>query len=287
MALINNIYVLAEKEDLDNDVETKTHPVESSEIPTASGIKKQPISLNISGKIVDNDNLTAQQTIAKLKKLQKDGSLIKYIGQCGTLNNLQIQSFKDSYSHKNYGGADFTMTLVEIRITKSAYVAPTKVTVTSKQMKVGDTVRFAGGYVYVSSDARYFAARRGSSTCKLTKISSLPNAKHIYHLISKDCKFGSGNYVYGWVDADKVSAISTTTIPSATNGGTQQIKEAKQRNVIYHTVKKGETIWGLVNRTYKGKGFTVNKVIQDNPNAFSKPNKATTLKIGARLKLQK
>lgn len=287
MALINNIYVLAEKEDIDNDVETKTHPVESSEIPTASAIKKQPVSLNISGKIADNDNLTAEQTIAKLKKLQSDGSLIKYIGQCGTLNNMQIQSFKPSYSYKNYGGADFTMSLVELRITKSAYVATTSKIVVEKKIKVGDMVKFAGGYVYVSSDAKIFAVRRGSSTCKLTKISSLPNAKHKYHLISQDCKFGSGNYVYGWVDVDKVSAISTTIRPSATNGGTQQIKEAKQRSVIYHTVKKGETIWGLVNRTYKGKGFTVKKVIQDNPSAFSTPNKATTLKIGARLKLQK
>lgn len=288
MALINNIYVLVEKEDLDNDVETVTHPTESG-FPTSDSIRKNPIILNISGKIANTDNLTTEETVAKINKLKNDGSIIKYVGQCGTKNNMQIQSFKETYSHKNYGGADFSMTLKEIKVAKSAYVAPTEtlpaVESTSKNFKLGDKVKFAGGYVYVSSVAKVFASKRGSSVCKLTKISKLSNAKHIYHLISTDCKWGSSHYVYGWVDADKVSAIPSKTAGS-TNGGTQQVQETI-KDVIFHIVKKGETIWGLVNKTYKSKNYSVSKVIEDNPSAFSTPNKATTLQIGTRIMLKK
>ena len=288
MALINNIYVLVEDEDFENNVETVSHPTETG-FPISDSIRKQPISLNISGKIADTENLTAKQAVAKIKALQKAGSLIKYVGQAGTFSNLHIESFNDSYNNKNYGGADFSMSLKEIRTVKSAYVAPkaviSKVASTPKKISVGDTVRFLGGYVYVSSDANKYAAKRGASTCRVTKISSLANAKHKYHLISKDCKYGSSNYVFGWVDVDRIEGYSSQTAGS-TNGGTQQVQETS-KNVTYHTVKKGETIWGLVNNTYKSKGYSVNSIIAANPTAFSTPNKPTTLQVGARLKLLK
>ena len=284
MALINNIYVLAEKEDLDKEVETVTHPTESG-YPTSSSVRKSPISLSISGKIAKTDSLTAKQIVEKIEKLQNDGSLIKYVGACGTKNNLQIQTFNKSYHNKNNDGADFSMTLKEIKTVKSAYTATKKLSFSTGKItfSVGDTVLFMGGDVYVSSDATKSSGRRGKSTCKLTKISTLANAKHIYHLISQDCKYGSSNYVYGWVDADKIRHISSKTA-SQTNGGLQQI-QATHRTEIYHTVKKGETIWGLCNNTYKSYGFSVAKVIKDNPKAFSTPNKATTLQIGAKIKL--
>lgn len=289
MALINNIYVLAEKEDKEGDVELTTHPTESG-FPITDSVRKQAISISISGKIADTENLTAKQAVEKLEKLRDEGSVVKYIGQCGTFNNLQIQSFKPSYSHKNFGGADFSMTLNEFKTAKSAYVAPDatlsqKITSSVKEPTVGSTVKFLGGYVYVSSDATIHSAKRGASTCLLTHISTLENANHKYHLISKDCTYGSSNYVYGWVDAESVEGNSSTT-NNSTNGGTQQV-QGSNKTVIYHTVKKGETIWGLVNKTYKSYGFWMYKVINDNPSAFSTPGKATTLKVGARLKLQK
>ena len=124
MALINNIYVLAEKEDVDNEVELTTHPTESG-FPISDSIRKKPISLSISGKIANNDNLTTKQTVEKLNELKNKGSKITYRGQCGTFINLQIENFKPTYSHKNYGGADFSMTLKEFKSVKRAYVGPT------------------------------------------------------------------------------------------------------------------------------------------------------------------
>ena len=287
MALINNIYVLVEKEEKTSDAETTNHPTESG-FPVSDSIRNQPISLSISGKIVDTDELTAKEIISKLENLKKNGSLITYMGQIGTLKNLQIQSFRDARSYKNYGGSDFSMSLKEIKTAKSAYVKPAndkkkaavkKVTATPK-IEVGSKVTFSGGYVYTSSDATKAAATRGKSTCKVTIINNRAWAKHKYHLISLD-----GKRVYGWVDASKVKAVSSTT-SSSSSGGKQQVQESKKA-AVYYTVKKGDTIYNIVNKTFKSKGYTVKTTIKNNPHAFSRKNDPKTLKIGARLKLTK
>ena len=66
------------------------------------------------------------------------------------------------------------------------------------------------------------------------------------------------------------------------NLGTQQVQQGENK-AVYHTVKKGETIWGLVNKNYKDLNTTCETVIKNNPNAFSRPGDATTLQIGAKL----
>lgn len=280
MALLNNIYVLAANESVDNQVETTSHPTEDG-LPISDTVRKQPITLSISGKIVDTDTLTAGTAVAKLKDLQKKGSLIKYVGQCGTFSNLQIQDFNTNYNYKNYGGADFDMTLKEVRIAKSAYVTPksTKVTSQTKKIEVGDKVQFLGGSVYVASDAKKAAATRGKSVCRLTKISSLSGAKHIYHLISTD-----GRRVYGWVDASCVTAIAQTT-SSSTNGGTQQVQSDSSKKV-YYTVKKGDTLWKICYTTFRSKNLSMTEIMENNPKAFGTPGKANTLLAGARLLIE-
>lgn len=289
MALINNIYVLVEQESVDNNVETVSHPTESG-MPISDTIRKNPIVIDLTGVIANTDKLTAKLAITKIKALQNNGSLIKYVGQAGTFTNLQIQSFHTDFTNKNYGGASFDMSLKEIKTAKSAdakstttTVKPKKVTTTKKIPSVGDIVIFSGGYVFVSSTANISTTTRGKSTCKLTKdVSDRKEAKHPYHLISTD-----GKKVYGWVDKSKVTVSSSTT-SSSSNGGKQQVQETANK-IIYHRVKKGETIYKLVNKTYKGKNkgknFSVSKTIKNNPNAFSKKGVATTLKIGARIRM--
>ena len=275
MALINNLYVLAMQESVERNVETVSHPTESG-FPISDSIRKNPIVISISGKIVDTDKMTASEILQKLINLQNSGSLVKYIGRAGTFTNLQIQGLPTDYDNKTYGGADFSVTLQEVKIAKSAYVKPKKVTTVAKKPTVGNIVKFLGGSVYVSSDAKKAAAKRNASTCKLTKISTLKGATHIYHLISTD-----GGRVYGWVDASRVQ-LTTTTTAYSTNGGTQQIQKGSGA-AVYHTVKKGDTVYTLVNKTYRGVAQSTKWVIANNPNAFSKKGDPTTLKIGAKL----
>lgn len=228
MALINNNYVLVTEESVDRSAETTSHPTEQG-LPISDTVRIEPISISLTGKIVDDGQYTAAIIVNRLKTLQKEGSLITYVGQVGTIKNLQIQDFNTNYNNKNYGGADFDMTLKEVRIAKKAYVktkTTTKVKETKKStnFKVGDLVQFKGGYVYKSSDASKASAKRGKTKCKLTKISTTKGRKHIYHLISQDCKYGSPNYVYGWVDAANVTSCTKVISKKSSSGGTQQIK---------------------------------------------------------------
>ncbi len=224
MALINNNYVLVTEENIDNSVDITNHPTEEG-LPLADTVRRQPVSLSLSGKIVDTGTATAGTIVSRLKTLQKEGSLITYIGQAGTIYNLQIQNFNTNYNNKNNGGADFDMSLKEARIAKMAFSQVRKKKVEEKptgKFKVNDTVQFTGGYVYLSSDAAKWSAKRGASQCVLTKISKLAVHSHSYHLISKDCTYGSPNYVYGWVDASCVKAIEKTVSTSTSSGGKQQ-----------------------------------------------------------------
>lgn len=284
MALINNLYVFVEEESVDMAINSTTHPTEKG-LPITSTIQKEPVELSIQGKIVDNSKYDATTVRKKIEKLKNDGSLITYKGRAN-LSNMQIQSFNCSYSNKVWGGIEFSMTLKQVRIAKSSYQKKTstktqaKLKATKKStptLKVGATVIFKGGYVYVSSTAKKASAKRGRSTCKITKITTAKSAIHKYHLISKD-----GKKVYGWVDKTNIEGVQSSSTGTKTSSGTKQVTNGKG-TAVYHTVKKGNTIYTLVNKNYKSLGKSVSWVINNNPKAFSKKNDPKTLKIGAKL----
>lgn len=236
MAFINNIYVFVESEDIDRSTDVPQHPVEKG-LPLTDNARNNPKELRISGKIVDYGNKTAGNIIAEIEKLRTSGSLINYKGR-NVAGNFIIKSFPTTHTKDNWGGADFTMDLVEVRIAKSAY-DPTKQkkqeTVkqkTNPTLEVGAIVVFTGGSVYVSSDAKKAAANRGRQTCKITKISTKSWSVHQYHLISTEKKYPYN--VYGWVDKANIegtgaTAAKTGTVASSVkNGGTKQPTETKR-----------------------------------------------------------
>lgn len=276
------MYVFVEHESIQKSVESTSHPTEKG-LPITSTIQKQPIELSIDGRIVDNDKYKATATNTKLEELLNSGSLITYKGRISA-SNMQIQSYSSDYDNKTWGGFTFTMTLRQVRIAKSSYT-PKKQTVTkqkqakktSPKLVVGAIVVFKGGNVYVSSDATKAAAKRGRSTCKITKINTASWAKHPYHLISTD-----GGKVYGWVDKANIEGVASSSTGNKENGGTQQTNNGVSV-AVYHIVKKGDTVWALVNRTYKYLGKTCQWVIDNNPHAFSRKGDARTLQIGRKL----
>ena len=85
------------------------------------------------------------------------------------------------------------------------------------------------------------------------------------------------------------TAYVATTKAGVTNTGTQQVKKSTQTKV-YHTVKKGDTIWTLVTTKYKSLypkySNTMSKcnwVMQQNPKAFSRAGDFRTLQIGKKI----
>ena len=258
-------------------------------IEIESTIRNKPVELSLRGKIVDVKSTKASDILSKLKELQKKGSIVKYVGR-NSVTNLQIQSFNTSHPYTNAGGADFDMTLKEVRIAKSAYnkKSEKKKQETKKNnpdLSVGSIVVFKGGSVYVSSDATKAAANRGRSTCKITIINKRSWSKHSYHLISTD-----GGRVYGWVDKSNIEGVPSSNTAAKTNGGTQQVRKTQQVNKssdskdkTYYTVKKGDTVFKLANTTFKDKGISASDIMSANPYAFSEKGNASTLIVGARI----
>lgn len=279
MATINNIPIFVENESITRDTEATEHPTEQG-LPLTATIRNKPKTISISGKIVDTDNLSANDIISKIEALRTKGSLISYSGR-NTMGNFQIRGFQTDYVNTNWGGANFDMELVEVRIAKSAYNTITFTVSKSKKnnpnLKEGEIVVFKGGKVYKSSYALIAAAKRNRSTCKITKINSNLLALHKYHLISTD-----GGKVYGWVDKSNIEGTGNSGTSSTTNGGTQQVTKGKG-TAVYHTVKKGECVYNLVNKTYKSLNTSVSWVINNNPKCFSRKGDATTLQIGKKL----
>lgn len=198
MALINDIWIQVIEEKVGRDIQSTDHPTEKG-IDITDNVKRQPITLSLTGKIVDTDNLKSHEAYNKLYNLQEKGSLITYSGR-NILKNMQIQSFNSTHPYTNAGGLDFDMTLKEVRIAQNAY---------------------------------------------------------------------STNEDSGKTKAEE-------------KAGTQQVSQG-DGNAVYHTVQKGNTVYTLVNTNYKELGSTVQWVIDNNPDAFSRKGDPTTLKVGAKL----
>lgn len=113
----------------------------------------------------------------------------------------------------NGWGVDGDICFKDYSIKKPAKpVVPSPAPTVSKddlKFKVGDVVNFAGGKQYAASSSNAgYAANSGVVEITITA----KGAKHPYHAVSKD-KSG----VYGWVDADKLSAVSAKEKPKKDN----------------------------------------------------------------------
>lgn len=283
MAILNGMYIHVVDEELNRDVELTSHPVEQG-IDLTSTVRRKPLAIAISGKIVDYGSMTAEQVITKIETLKNSGSLIDYRGR-NVASSMQILSFTTQHPNTNSGGADFDMELRQARIAKSAYVpkktsaqATTEAAKKNPTITVGSIVVFKGGSVYVSSDAKKAAATRGRSTCKVTSINTKSWAIHQYHLISTD-----GKKVYGWVDKKDIEGTTQTSTSGKTNAGQQQVKSSNTKKAVYHKVKKGDTLIKLCNVKYKSLNTTCSWVLKNNPKCFSRPGDVTTLKVGSSL----
>lgn len=126
MALINGIYVFidGDGENVTKDVERSEHPIEDGSVIT-DHIRRKPIELSLSGKIVKRGEVAANTTIQQIEKLKDSGTLITYVGR-NALSNMQITSFQTGHPNSVWGGCTFSMTLKETEIAKPSYTATTK-----------------------------------------------------------------------------------------------------------------------------------------------------------------
>lgn len=165
MAYINQYYVFVDSdgESTNRSVSISDHPVEEGMVIT-DHVKREPLEIRISGKLVGAD---AETVKTNLETLMKSGSYVRYIGK-EILSNAVILSFDTSRSIKVDGGMSFDMTIREIRVAQSAYRnAATGKTIKSGTQQVvrrnqkiyhtvkkGDTL-YSLSLMYYGSDAGY------------------------------------------------------------------------------------------------------------------------------------
>ena len=115
MALINNLYVFVESENVVRGLKVSKHPTEQG-VDLTTIIKRELITLSLSGKIVGEN---ASDTLNKIITLHQNGALVKYERR-NIASNFIIRDFNTGHPNTIYGGCSFDMTLKEVRIAKAS-----------------------------------------------------------------------------------------------------------------------------------------------------------------------
>ena len=297
MALLNNIYIHVTDETVNRTVESTSHPVEKG-IDITDTIRRQPITLSLTGEMVDYGDMTAATVLRLVNSLQREGSLISYRGR-NVIDNLQIQSFNSTHPNTIHNGLSFTMELKEIKLVQSSYngdqdeqsKAEDEENKTNPVIEVGDTVKFTGGYVYVSSDAtKPSGGIRSSCECKVLKINTAAWATHQYCLEATD-----GTILQGWVDKSCIEGLGGQNTNKESKSSNQQVQtESASKLHESYTVKSGDTVYDLAQTFAKEYGVgnwtfpTFNKKFMEaNSSAFSEKGNPRTFKAGARVIIDK
>ena len=118
MALINDIYIFVESEDVARETSISSHPVEEG-IDLTDHVRQSPLVLSLSGELVGSDY---EDDIAQLERLQKDGELVEYTG-INILSSALLTKFTTTHTGSVRGGCTFSAELKEIRIASSPYSA--------------------------------------------------------------------------------------------------------------------------------------------------------------------
>lgn len=86
-------------------------------------------------------------------------------------------------------------------------------------------------------------------------------------------------------NAKKAKKLAQSKTKAKSKASTKQVKKKSTTTYVYHTVKKGDTVWALVNGPYKSLGSTCKQIMNWNPHAFSRKGDFGTLQIGKKLKM--
>lgn len=182
MAWLNDVYVFVKDENLTHDVETTSHPVENG-VDITDHIRRLPVEINISGAIVYHDGINASDTLERLKQMQYAGTIINFAGR-NAVSGLVIESFSTSHPNTVAGGAEFTMTLKQIRIAQPAYMGNSVAAENYEAVESGggevaeaEEVMENGGNIVIAENENPEPVNAGTQQVKLG------DGKKIYHTV--------------------------------------------------------------------------------------------------------
>lgn len=194
-----------------------------------------------------------------------------------TINGLYVFVEKEEVSY----GVDVTEHTVETGIEVSDHVKRKAVTLSISGEIVGknaSSVLSKLRSIHQGGTVCKYAGRVSLSKCLITEFSI--GATHEiwggyeFSMTLKEVRTASTSYK------------KTQKKKETKKTGTQQVKAQSKVTYVYHTVKKGDTVWALVaasNAPYKKYGLSCDDVMKLNPSAFSKKGDFRTLQIGKKL----
>lgn len=155
MALINNIYVFVQDESVSRGIKKSEHPVESG-FSVTDNIRRNPVTISISGEIVGKD---AAKDLRTLSNLHQQGKAVKYSGR-NIMNLAIIEEFETGHPIDIYGGCSFEMKLTELMVAAPAYVAAS----TNKKSTKSGTQQ-----VQTKKNEKYHIVKKGDTLWSIAK----------------------------------------------------------------------------------------------------------------------
>lgn len=158
MALINNYYVFVTEEKVTRGVDVTSHPVENG-LDVTDNVKRKPITLSVTGKIVQVGTTRAATILSALSSLHQSGKYVRYQGR-NIFTNAIITSFNTSHNAETNGGCDFDMEIKEIRTANSAYRSSITTATTTKQITSTKTKSTSKYHTVKSGDCLWNIAKK-------------------------------------------------------------------------------------------------------------------------------
>lgn len=157
MAILNNMYIFVETEDVTRGVEISQHPVEEG-LDLTDNVKRQPVTLSLSGEIVGEN---AAQTLSNITDLHQKGKFVSYTGR-NIISNALITSFNSGHPNTIFGGCSFDMEITEIRIANPAYDGTTTSSILKGAIQqVQDNKK--------EEEPRYYTVKKGDCLWNIAK----------------------------------------------------------------------------------------------------------------------
>lgn len=201
-----------------------------------------------------------------------------------TLNGLYMFVIDEQASY----GVEVTEHPVETGVSLTDHVKRNGITLSIRGELVG---------INTTSTLTKFRTMHNSGTvCKYVGRLTLPNCLITDMSVTATHKVWGGYEISMTLKEIRTASTSyTKTTSGGRSAGTQQVTPKSGVEYVYHTVKKGDTVWALVasnKAPYKNlkrpniklKSYSAcNWVMAKNPNAFSRSGDFGTLKIGYKL----
>lgn len=111
-----------ENEDADIDVDIPTHKVEKG-IDLSDHVERKPIVVKLSGLLIRPTYDRLETLVKAIESMEKTGKLLTYEGR-RIYKNMMASGLSIKASSKVMNGYKFSLTLTEVRVGQSSYVAP-------------------------------------------------------------------------------------------------------------------------------------------------------------------